>query len=140
MPKPAYTAVPVKERMNVFKFKMKYARLNKRMNITLFCPFQKVFNKLRNISGKSTEVNNPPFLVNHPNLPGTERTGIRNALITGGVAASALLREMLEGRRRKARNCPEIVFGKPEMSGDNAVGVALIGVKRFCESQSINMN
>ena len=71
---------------------------------------------------------------------GTERTGIRNALITGGVAASALLREMLEGRRRKARNCPEIVFGKPEMSGDNAVGVALIGVKRFCESQSINMN
>ena len=62
---------------------------------------------------------------------GTEKTGIRSALITGGVAASALLRQMLEERREKARNCPEIIFGKPEMSGDNAVGVALIGVKHF---------
>lgn len=62
---------------------------------------------------------------------GTEKTGIRTALITGGVAASALLRKMLEERRWKARNCPEIVFGRPEMSGDNAVGVALIGIKQF---------
>ena len=62
---------------------------------------------------------------------GSERTGIRSALITGGVAASALLRQMLEERKKKARNCPEIVFGKPEMSGDNAVGVALIGAKRL---------
>ena len=65
---------------------------------------------------------------------GTERTGIRNALITGGVAASSLLRQMLEERRKKARNCPELVFGKPEMSGDNAVGVALIGAKRLVNS------
>lgn len=62
---------------------------------------------------------------------GSEKTGIRQALITGGVAASALLRQMLEERRKKTRNCPEIVFGKPEMSGDNAVGVALIGAKRL---------
>ena len=62
---------------------------------------------------------------------GSERTGIRSALITGGVAASALLRQMLEERKQKARNCPELVFGKPEMSGDNAVGVALIGAKRL---------
>ena len=62
---------------------------------------------------------------------GSEKTGIRQALITGGVAASALLRQMLEERRRKTRNCPEIVFGKPEMSGDNAAGVALIGAKRL---------
>ena len=62
---------------------------------------------------------------------GTGKTGIRGALITGGVAASALLRQMLEERRKKSRNCPEIVFGKPEMSGDNAVGVALIGAKQF---------
>ena len=60
---------------------------------------------------------------------GFEETGIRQALITGGVAASALLRQMLEERRKKTRNCPEIVFGKPEMSGDNAVGVALIGAQ-----------
>ena len=62
---------------------------------------------------------------------GTEKTGIRRALVTGGVAASALLRQMLEERRNKLRNCPEIRFGKPEMSGDNAVGVALIGAKQF---------
>ncbi len=62
---------------------------------------------------------------------GMEKTGFRSALITGGVAASALLRQMLEERREKSRNCPEIFFGKPEMSGDNAVGVALIGAKQF---------
>ena len=62
---------------------------------------------------------------------GREKTGIKKALITGGVAASVLLRHMLEERKQKVRNCPEIVFGKPEMSGDNAVGVALIGVKQF---------
>ena len=65
---------------------------------------------------------------------GNDKTGIGSALITGGVAASALLRKMLEERRKKARNCPELVFGKPEMSGDNAVGVALIGAKRFINS------
>ena len=65
---------------------------------------------------------------------GSEKTGIRHTLITGGVAASALLRQMLEERRKKTRNCPEIVFGKPEMSGDNAVGVALIGARRLVDS------
>ncbi len=65
---------------------------------------------------------------------GNERTGISSALITGGVAASALLRQMLEDRRKKARNCPELVFAKPEMSGDNAVGVALIGAKHLINS------
>ena len=62
---------------------------------------------------------------------GAEKTGIRTALITGGVAASALLRQMLEERRAKTRGCPELVFGRPEMSGDNAVGVALIGAQQM---------
>ena len=66
---------------------------------------------------------------------GSEKTGIRHTLITGGVAASALLRQMLEERRRKTRNCPEIVFGKPEMSGDNAVGVALIGAQCLMQNK-----
>lgn len=65
---------------------------------------------------------------------GSEKTGIRQVLITGGVAASELLRQLLEERRKKTRNGLEIVFGKPEMSGDNAVGVALIGVKRLLNS------
>ena len=62
---------------------------------------------------------------------GAEKTCLKKALVTGGVAASALLRQLLEERRLKTRGCPEIVFGKPEMSGDNAVGVALIGAKRL---------
>ena len=62
-----------------------------------------------------------------------EKTGIRQALITGGVAASDLLRQMLDERRKKTRNCPEVIFGKPEMSGDNAVGTALIGIKKYSE-------
>lgn len=62
---------------------------------------------------------------------GAEKTGLKKALVTGGVAASALLRQLLEERRLKTRGCPEIVFGKPEMSGDNAVGVALIGARKF---------
>ena len=62
---------------------------------------------------------------------GAGRTGIHTALITGGVAASSLLRQMMEERRGKTRGCPELIFGRPEMSGDNAVGVALIGARQF---------
>ena len=64
---------------------------------------------------------------------GMDQTHIQTALITGGVASSALLRKLLEERRTKIRNCPALCFGKPEMSGDNAVGVALIGVKKYLE-------
>ncbi len=66
---------------------------------------------------------------------GKEKTGIGSALITGGVAASDLLRHIMAERYAKARGCPELVFGKPEMSGDNAVGVALIGARRIIQNQ-----
>ena len=62
---------------------------------------------------------------------GKAKTGIGRALIFGGVAASALLRELLAQRAAKTRDCPEIVFGSPELSGDNAVGVARIGAQQF---------
>ena len=62
---------------------------------------------------------------------GKAETGISRALIFGGVAASGLLREMVARRAMKTRGCPEIVFGSPELSGDNAVGVALIGGRRW---------
>ena len=68
---------------------------------------------------------------------GAEKSGCREALVTGGVAASALLRQLMAERKAKTRGCPEIVFGRPEMSGDNAVGVALIGVQRLqCRMQN----
>ena len=59
---------------------------------------------------------------------GAEITGFNHALVTGGVASSELFREMLVKRISEKRKKPNIVFGKPEMSGDNAVGVALIGL------------
>jgi len=56
-----------------------------------------------------------------------EQTGCRQALLAGGVASSTLLREMLEKRAKKRRlNC-RLCFARPELSGDNAVGVALLG-------------
>ena len=62
---------------------------------------------------------------------GKRETGLREALVTGGVASSGLFRKMLEQRMSALRNSPDVVFGKPEMSGDNAVGVALIGLRRL---------
>jgi N6-L-threonylcarbamoyladenine synthase len=41
---------------------------------------------------------------------------------------------MLQLRAEGNRNAPEIIFGKPEMSGDNAVGVALIGLEMLKKS------
>ena len=60
-----------------------------------------------------------------------ERTGIRQALIAGGVASSALLRELLTARTAKAMPELRLYFGRPEYSGDNAVGVALIGAEKL---------
>jgi len=64
-----------------------------------------------------------------------EKTGCRQALLAGGVASSTLLREMLEKRAKKRRlNC-RLCFARPELSGDNAVGVALLGVGMFREDK-----
>ena len=46
-------------------------------------------------------------------------------LICGGVASSALLRELLEKRCNS-----QIYFGRNDLSSDNAVGVAFIGLDR----------
>ena len=66
---------------------------------------------------------------------GAEKSGFRQALVTGGVASSPLFRRMLLRRTDTRRNAPRIVFGQPEMSGDNAVGVALIGLKKVTGGQ-----
>jgi N6-L-threonylcarbamoyladenine synthase len=60
---------------------------------------------------------------------GSEKTGKRRALVAGGVASSALFRQLLSQRAASARKAPEIIFGTPDLSGDNAVGVALIGLR-----------
>lgn len=60
-----------------------------------------------------------------------EKNGVKDALIAGGVASSHLLRRMLLERNEKRRTGLRLYFGKPEFSGDNAVGVALLGLKHF---------
>ena len=58
---------------------------------------------------------------------GRKKTGIKQALVTGGVAASGLLRHLILTRLQMIDQEIETVFGSEELSGDNAVGTALAG-------------
>lgn len=60
-----------------------------------------------------------------------EQTGARQALLAGGVASSTLLRDMLLERAKKTRLGCKLCFARPELSGDNAVGVALLGAEAY---------
>ena len=64
---------------------------------------------------------------------GERITGFHDALICGGIASSGLFRRMLTERLGRMRSRLRLVFGDPELSGDNAVGVALIGADRLRE-------
>ena len=66
-------------------------------------------------------------------LAGAAKTGIRQVLIAGGVASSALFRRLVTERIRKSDRGLRVCFGRPEYSGDNAVGVALIGARKYWE-------
>lgn len=66
-------------------------------------------------------------------LAGARETGIGQVLIAGGVASSALFRQLVTQRIHKKNQHMRVCFGKPEYSGDNAVGAALIGAKKFRE-------
>ncbi len=65
-----------------------------------------------------------------------EKTGCREMLLAGGVMSSLLLRGMLTERNEKRRAGLSMHFGRPEFSGDNAVGAALIGLKRLQKEAS----
>ncbi|MCL1963558.1 MAG: O-sialoglycoprotein endopeptidase, partial [Firmicutes bacterium] len=60
----------------------------------------------------------------------SEGTGLTDALLGGGVASSALLRERIRGRVRKRRRGLRLHFARPELAGDNAVGAAFLGAER----------
>ena len=66
-------------------------------------------------------------------LAGSRDTGIRQVLIAGGVASSRLFRQLVTERIHKKDKGFRVCFGKPEYSGDNAVGAALIGAKKYRE-------
>lgn len=59
-----------------------------------------------------------------------EKAGTNEILLAGGVASSRLFRELTMERNEKRRLHLHLHFGKPEYSGDNAVGVALIGLEK----------
>jgi len=62
-----------------------------------------------------------------------EETQAKQALLAGGVASSTLLREMMAKRAKKRRLHCRICYARPELSGDNAVGVALLGAQKYKE-------
>ena len=62
-----------------------------------------------------------------------EKTGCRQALLAGGVASSTLLRELLNARAKKRRLDCRLCYARPELSGDNAVGVALLGAQMHAD-------
>jgi N6-L-threonylcarbamoyladenine synthase len=69
-------------------------------------------------------------------LAGCKKTGLKHALVVGGVASSGLLRSLLQKRLQKARSGIQIVFGDPRYSADNAAGVAAIGMQRYMDEQN----
>ncbi len=62
--------------------------------------------------------------------------GISQVLIAGGVASSKLFRPLVTERIHKKDMGFHVCFGKPEYSGDNAVGVALIGAAAYRRSMN----
>lgn len=65
-----------------------------------------------------------------------EKTGIRQVLIAGGVSSSQLFRTLVCQRIAKRDRDLHVCFGKPEYSGDNAVGVALLGAEKLRQSEN----
>lgn len=64
-------------------------------------------------------------------IAASNKTGIHQVLMAGGVASSSLFRTLVTERIRRRDPSMHVCFGKPEYSGDNAVGVALIGAEKL---------
>ncbi len=64
-------------------------------------------------------------------IAASNKTGIHQVLMAGGVASSSLFRMLVTDRIRRRDPSMHVCFGKPEYSGDNAVGVALIGAEKL---------
>ena len=58
-------------------------------------------------------------------------TRCRQALLAGGVSSSRLFAGMLRSRMRKYGIACRLAFARPELAGDNAVGIALLGADRM---------
>lgn len=68
----------------------------------------------------------------------SSQTNLQDVLLAGGVASSALLRALLPDRLRRLNAKIRIHWARPELSGDNAAGVALIGCDRLRAAGTID--
>lgn len=64
-----------------------------------------------------------------------QQTKACDILVTGGVASSGLLREQLPCRAEKHDYPFRFHFGSPAYSGDNAAGVAMIGLRKYYQQK-----
>ena len=64
-----------------------------------------------------------------------EKTGVRDALLTGGVASSQLFRDQICAINQKRRLGLRLYFGQRQYAGDSAAGVALIGRDRMMKEK-----
>lgn len=60
-----------------------------------------------------------------------EKWQIKQVLLAGGVASSALFKKQLLEYMKKRAASMKIYFAQPELAGDNAVGVAMIGRNEY---------
>lgn len=58
------------------------------------------------------------------------QTGCAQALLFGGVASSGLLKTMLAERLQRLKCSTKVYWADPQLSGDNAVGAARIGLMK----------
>jgi N6-L-threonylcarbamoyladenine synthase len=57
--------------------------------------------------------------------------GLGDALLGGGVASSTLIRSQVTARVAARNRAIRLHFARPDLAGDNAVGVAMIGAERM---------
>lgn len=62
-------------------------------------------------------------------IQGSQKTGIRNILMAGGVSSSRYIRQVVSDKLRKAHI--NAVFDNNDLSQDNAVGAALLGGRKL---------
>ena len=56
-------------------------------------------------------------------------TGVKPVIMAGGVASSRFIRNMFKDEK-------DVYFGSPELSSDNAVGIAMMGMKRYLADEA----
>lgn len=64
-----------------------------------------------------------------------QEEGTKPLLITGGVATSTLFEAMLTTRAEKQKVKTPMIFSQKQYAGDNAAGVAMIGLQRYLKEE-----